>query len=97
MTLAVENLCAAYGEIEVLHGVSLAQATFDRLKSRLERRQHGVDQSGVRRHSRRDGGCALGDERFKRQIAKALGRQVAPFARGGPTQACRERRKLNLL
>jgi len=24
MTLAVENLCVAYGEIEVLHGVSLA-------------------------------------------------------------------------
>src|ERR1700738_5367095 len=24
MTLAVENLCAAYGEIEVLHGVNLA-------------------------------------------------------------------------
>ena len=24
MTLAVENLCAAYGEIEALHGVNLA-------------------------------------------------------------------------
>ena len=24
MTLAVENLCVAYGEIEVLHGVNLA-------------------------------------------------------------------------
>src|SRR4030088_369540 len=26
MTLAVENLCAAYGELEVLHGISLAVA-----------------------------------------------------------------------
>jgi hypothetical protein len=44
-----------------------------------------------------NGGWALGDERFKRQIANALGRRVAPLARGRPPKAKAERRQLNLL
>jgi hypothetical protein len=39
-----------------------------------------------------NGGWALGDTRFKRQIAKALGRRVAPLARGWPPKAKAERR-----
>ena len=35
---------------------------------------------GLRAETR--GGWALGDTRFRRQIAKALGRQVAPLPRG---------------
>jgi putative transposase len=31
-----------------------------------------------------NGGWALGDARFKREIAKALGRRVAPLPRGRP-------------
>jgi REP-associated tyrosine transposase len=44
-----------------------------------------------------NGGWALGDARFKRQIVKALGRRVAPLPRGRPAKAKPERRQLNLL
>jgi len=44
-----------------------------------------------------NGGWALGDERFKQQIAKALGRRVAPLARGRQPKADADRRQLNLL
>jgi putative transposase len=44
-----------------------------------------------------NGGWALGGERFKRQIAKALGRRVAPLARGRPRKERADRRQLNLL
>lgn len=44
-----------------------------------------------------NGGWALGDMRFKRQIAKALGRRVAPLPRGRPQKAKADRRQLNLL
>src|SRR5437763_455768 len=44
-----------------------------------------------------NGGWALGDERFKQQIANALGRRVAPLARGRLPKADAERRQLNLL
>jgi putative transposase len=44
-----------------------------------------------------NGGWALGDARFKRRIAKALDRRVAPLARGGPPKAKAERRQLTLL
>ena len=44
-----------------------------------------------------NGGWALGDARFKQQIAKALGRRVAPLPRGRPCKAEAERRQLNLL
>src|SRR5258708_25493936 len=37
----------------------------------------------------RNGGWALGDARFKRQIAKALGRRVAPLPKGRPSEAKR--------
>ena len=39
-----------------------------------------------------NGGWALGDMRFKRQIAKALGRRVAPLPRGRPQKAKPDRR-----
>jgi len=44
-----------------------------------------------------NGGWALGNARFKQQIGKALGRRVAPLARGRPPKAKAERRQLNLL
>ena len=44
-----------------------------------------------------NGGWALGDARFKRQIAKALGRRVAPLPKGRPRKARADRRQLNLL
>jgi putative transposase len=44
-----------------------------------------------------NGGWALGDARFKRQIAKALGRRVAPLPRGRPPKQKPERRQQNLL
>ena len=44
-----------------------------------------------------NGGWALGDARFKRQIAKVLGRRVAPLPRGRPAKVKAERRQLNLL
>jgi len=42
-----------------------------------------------------NGGWVLEDERFEQQIAKALGRRVAPLARGRQPKA--DRRQLNLL
>jgi putative transposase len=44
-----------------------------------------------------NGGWAFGDERFKRRIAKALGRRVAPLTRGRPPKADAQRTQLNLL
>jgi REP-associated tyrosine transposase len=44
-----------------------------------------------------NGGWALGDARFKRQIAKALGRRVAPLPKGRPRKTAADRRQLNLL
>jgi putative transposase len=44
-----------------------------------------------------NGGWALGDARFRRQIAKAMGRRVAPLPRGRPPKAKVDRRQLNLL
>jgi len=43
------------------------------------------------------GGWALGDARFKRQIAKALGRRVAPLPRGRPSKQKPDQRQLRLL
>lgn len=43
-----------------------------------------------------NGGWALGDTRFKQQIAKALGRRVAPLPRGRPRKAKSQRRQLRL-
>jgi putative transposase len=44
-----------------------------------------------------NGGWAVGDERFKRQIAEALGRRVAPLPKGRPPRAKAGRRQLTLL
>ena len=44
-----------------------------------------------------NGGWALGDGRFKRQIARALGRRVEPLPKGRPPKAKAERRQLSLL
>jgi REP-associated tyrosine transposase len=44
-----------------------------------------------------NGGWALGDARFKRQIAEALGRRVVPLPKGRPPSAKAERGQLNLL
>jgi len=44
-----------------------------------------------------NGGWALGDARFKRQIAKALGRRVVPLPKGRPTKSKAEQWQLNLL
>jgi putative transposase len=44
-----------------------------------------------------NGGWALGDARFKRRIAKAFGRRVAPLPKGRPPKAGADRRQLNLL
>jgi putative transposase len=44
-----------------------------------------------------NGGWALGDARFKRQIAKALGRRVAPLPKGRPPKLGKDRRQLSLL
>jgi putative transposase len=46
---------------------------------------------------RTNGGWALGDARFKQQIAQALGRRVVPLPKGRPPKAVAERRQLNLL
>ena len=43
------------------------------------------------------GGWALGEAPFKRQIAEALGRRVAPLPKGRPPKAKPDRRQLNLL
>ena len=44
-----------------------------------------------------NGGWALGDARFKRQIAKALGRRVTPLPKGRPRKAHADGRQLDLL
>lgn len=44
-----------------------------------------------------NGGWALGDTHFKRQIAKALGRRVAPLPRGRPRKGKAERGRFILL
>lgn len=44
-----------------------------------------------------NGGWALGDARFKREIAKAAGRRVAPLPKGRPHKGKRDRRQLSLL
>ncbi|MCK6454219.1 MAG: transposase [Alphaproteobacteria bacterium] len=44
-----------------------------------------------------NGGWALGDARFKREIAKTLGRRVAPLPKGRPPKAPADKRQINLL
>jgi len=44
-----------------------------------------------------NGGWALGDERFKRQIAKMAGRRATPLPRGRPAADGTDKRQLNLL
>jgi putative transposase len=44
-----------------------------------------------------NGGWVLGDDRFKRQIAKALKRRVSPLPRGRPPKAGKDQQQLNLL
>jgi putative transposase len=44
-----------------------------------------------------NGGWALGDDRFKRQIAEALGRRVAPLPKGRPAKPRDRERQVNLL
>lgn len=44
-----------------------------------------------------NGGWALGGERFKRQIAKALRRRVAPLPKGRPPKAKGDKRQISLL
>ena len=44
-----------------------------------------------------NGGWAMGNDKFKREIAKALKRRVAPLPRGRPPKQRRDRRQLNLL
>jgi putative transposase len=43
-----------------------------------------------------NGGWALGDARFKRQIAQALGRRVVPLPKGRPPKAGAAWRQLKL-
>jgi putative transposase len=44
-----------------------------------------------------NGGWALGNDRFKGQIAKALGRRVSPLPKVRPSKSAKDRRQLNLL
>ena len=44
-----------------------------------------------------NGGWALGDERFQRQIARALRRRVAPLPKGRPRKPRDDGRQINLL
>jgi putative transposase len=44
-----------------------------------------------------NGGWALGDERFKKQIAKMAGRRVAPLPKGRPAADPKDKRQLSLL
>jgi putative transposase len=44
-----------------------------------------------------NGGWALGDARFKRRVAKASGRRVAPLPKGRPPNDRRDGRQINLL
>lgn len=42
-----------------------------------------------------NGGWALGDDRFRRRIAKAAGRRVAPLPKGRPRKAEKNKRRLS--
>jgi putative transposase len=44
-----------------------------------------------------NGGWALGDERFRRRVAKAAGRRATPLAKGRPAKERRDRRQMTLL
>jgi putative transposase len=44
-----------------------------------------------------NGGWALGDDRFKREIAEAAKRRTAPLPKGRPPEARHDKRQLNLL
>jgi hypothetical protein len=44
-----------------------------------------------------NGGWAVGNEKFKREIAKALKRRVSPLPRGRPPKPDTNRRQLKLL
>jgi len=44
-----------------------------------------------------NGGWALGDNRFQREIAKAAKRRVAPLPKGRPPNPKRDKRQLSLL
>jgi REP-associated tyrosine transposase len=44
-----------------------------------------------------NGGWALGEARFKKQIGQALGRRVVPLPKGRPPKVIAERRQLSLL
>ena len=44
-----------------------------------------------------NGGWAVGGERFKQQIAKALGRRVTPGPPGRPATEVHDKRQINLL
>jgi hypothetical protein len=44
-----------------------------------------------------NGGWALGGDKFKRQIAKALGRRVSPLPKGRPPKDAKDKRQLSLL
>jgi putative transposase len=44
-----------------------------------------------------NGDWALGNARFKHQIAKALGRRVVPLPKGRPRKVTATRRQLNRL
>jgi len=44
-----------------------------------------------------NGGWALGDDRFKRQIAKMAGRRATPLPKGRPKAQPNDKRQLNLL
>jgi REP-associated tyrosine transposase len=58
----------------------------------------GLDEAFVAalRHAT-NGGWALGDERFKREIAAALGRRVAPLPLGRPAKPRDDQRQISLL
>jgi putative transposase len=44
-----------------------------------------------------NGGWVLGDERFKRRIAKETGRRTAPLPKGRPAKSVKDKRQLDLL
>jgi putative transposase len=44
-----------------------------------------------------NGGWALGDERFKRRIAKESGRRTVPLPKGRPPKPMGQKRQLDLL
>ena len=44
-----------------------------------------------------NGGWALGNDRFKRQIAGAVGRRAAALSKGRPEKARKDARQLSLL